>query len=47
VKLKRVYYRLYEIRNEAKIDVIEYIGVLNGGCRHFNLGHVSPMELRK
>ncbi len=47
LKTERVYQQQYQMRAEAKADLIEYIGYYNTDRRHSALGYLSPAEFER
>jgi len=43
LKVERVYHRRYVTREEAKLDVLDYLAFYNSRRLHSALGYVSPM----
>lgn len=44
LKRERIHRRRYETREEARLDVLDYLAFYNGRRRHSTLGNVSPIE---
>ena len=47
LKTERVYHQQYQMRAEAKADLIEYIGYYNTERRHSALEYLSPAEFER
>ncbi|MGQ0657940.1 MAG: IS3 family transposase [Chromatiales bacterium] len=44
---ERVHPRRYVTRQQARLDVLDYLAFYNGRRRHSTLGNVSPIEFEQ